>query len=122
MVRGCLCLGHVPPQVAPLGPPITEGLGEARQNPTTEDLRARHISRALVSEPAGWGVAIPILLTLPCVVTTSRGNVPKFRFVIAFLAKSKRLLILWLQLPSAVILEPEKINLSLFPLFPLYLP
>lgn len=74
----CLCLGHVRPQVAPLGPPITEGLGEARQNPTTEDLRARHISRALVSEPAGWGVAIPILLILPCIVTTSRGNVPKF--------------------------------------------
>lgn len=78
MVRGCLCLGHVPPQAAPLGPAITEGLGEARENPTTEDLHACHISRALVSEPAGWGVAIPILLALPCVVTTSSGNVPKF--------------------------------------------
>ena len=44
------------------------------------------------------------------------------RFVIAFHPKSKRLLILWLQLPSAVILEPKKINLSLFPLFPLYFP
>ena len=30
------------------------------------------------------------------------------RFVIAFLAKSKHLLISWLQLPSAVILEPKK--------------
>ena len=39
------------------------------------------------------------------------------RFVIAFLPRSKHLLILWLQLPSAVILEPKKIN-SLFPLFP----
>ena len=40
------------------------------------------------------------------------------RFVIAFLPKSKCLLISWLQSPSEVILEPKKIkNLSLFPLF-----
>jgi len=32
------------------------------------------------------------------------------RFVIAFLSRSKRLLILWLQSLSAVILEPKKIN------------
>ena len=32
------------------------------------------------------------------------------KFVIAFLPKSKRLLISWLQLPSAVILEPRKIK------------
>ena len=32
------------------------------------------------------------------------------RFVIAFLPMSKRLLILWLQSPSAVILEPQKIK------------
>ena len=31
-------------------------------------------------------------------------------FVIAFLPRSKRLLILWLQSPSAVILEPKKIK------------
>ena len=40
------------------------------------------------------------------------------RFVIAFLPKSKRLLILWLQLPSTVILEPKKIKsvpVSTFP-------
>ena len=35
------------------------------------------------------------------------------RLVITFLSRSKHLLISWLQLPSAVILEPEKINLSL---------
>ena len=35
------------------------------------------------------------------------------RFIIAFLPRRKRLLILRLQSPSAVILEPEKINLSL---------
>ena len=32
------------------------------------------------------------------------------RFIIAFLPRSKRLLISWLQSPSAVILEPEKIK------------
>ena len=32
------------------------------------------------------------------------------RFVIAFLPRSKHLLISWLQLPSAVILEPKKIK------------
>ena len=32
------------------------------------------------------------------------------RLVIAFLPRSKHLLILWLQLPSAVILKPKKIK------------
>ena len=45
-----------------------------------------------------------------------------FRLIIAFLPRSKRLLISRLQSPSAVILEPKKINLSLFPLFFTYLP
>ena len=39
------------------------------------------------------------------------------RFVIAFLPRSKCILISWLQSPSAVILEPKKIKLSLFLLF-----
>ena len=33
-----------------------------------------------------------------------------FRFVIAFLPRSKHLLTSWLQSPSAVILEPKKIK------------
>ena len=33
-----------------------------------------------------------------------------FRLVIAILPRSKRLLILWLQSPSAVILEPKKVK------------
>ena len=40
------------------------------------------------------------------------------RLVIAFLPRSKCLLISWLQSPSAVILEPPKLSLPLFPLFP----
>ena len=39
------------------------------------------------------------------------------KLVIAFLPRSKHLLISWLQSPSAVILEPQK-SLTLFPLFP----
>ena len=39
------------------------------------------------------------------------------RLVITFLLRSKRLLITWLQSPSAVILEPPKIK-SQFPFFP----
>ena len=45
------------------------------------------------------------------------------RFVIAFLPKSKRLLISWLQSPSAVILEPKKIkSVIVSTFFPFYLP
>ena len=45
------------------------------------------------------------------------------RLVITFLPRSKRLLISWLQSPSAVILEPKKKqSLTLFPLFPHLLP
>ena len=46
-----------------------------------------------------------------------------FRYVIAFLPRSTRLLISWLQSPSAMILEPKKIKsvtVSIF--FPIYLP
>ena len=44
------------------------------------------------------------------------------RFVIAFLPRSRHLLISWLQSPSAVILEPKKIVSHYFHCFPLYLP
>ena len=45
------------------------------------------------------------------------------RLVIAFLPRSKRLLISWLQSPSALILEPKKIkSVTVFHCFPIYLP
>ena len=45
------------------------------------------------------------------------------RFIIAFLPRSKCLLILWLQSPSAVILEPPKNKVChCFHCFPIYLP
>ena len=42
--------------------------------------------------------------------------------VVTFLPKSKRLLISWLQSPSAVILEPKKLVWHCFHCFPIYLP
>ena len=44
------------------------------------------------------------------------------RFVIAFLPRSKHLLISWLQWPSAVILEPKKIVCHCFHFSQIYLP
>ena len=44
------------------------------------------------------------------------------RFVIAFLPRSKHLLMSWLQSPSAVILEPKKIVCHCFHCFLIYLP
>ena len=45
-----------------------------------------------------------------------------FRFVIAFLPRSKHLLLSWLQPPSAVILEPSKTIFHCFQCFPICLP
>ena len=39
------------------------------------------------------------------------------RLIIAFLPKGKRLLISWLQSPSALILEPQKIKSDTFPIY-----
>ena len=44
------------------------------------------------------------------------------RLIITFLPRSKRLLISWLQSPSAVILEPKKIKSDSFRCFPIYFP
>ena len=44
------------------------------------------------------------------------------RLVIAFLPRSRCLLISWLQSPSVVILEPKKIKSHCFRCFPIYLP
>ena len=44
------------------------------------------------------------------------------RLVITFLPRSKRLLISWLQLPSAVISGPKKVVSHCFHCFPIYLP
>ena len=60
--------------------------------------------------------------TFVCKVMSLLSNMPS-RLVIAFLPKSKSLLISWLQSPSAVILEPRKIKfVTVFIVFRIYLP
>ena len=81
-----------------------------------------------------WGSAFyigqlshPYVTTRKTIVLTRQTFVGKVMFllfnmlsrlVIIFLPRIKRLLISWLQSPSAVILEPKKYSLSLFPLLP----
>ena len=69
----------------------------------------------------------PFMITGKTIASTTQTFVSKVmsllfnilsRLVIVFLPKSKSLSISWLQSPSAVILEPKKKSLSLFPLFP----
>ena len=70
----------------------------------------------LLEEPQLW-------LYRPLSVKWRLGFITLSRLVIAFLPRSKHLLISWLQSPSAVILEPRKIKsvtISIF--FPIYLP
>ena len=60
--------------------------------------------------------------TLGCKVMSLLFNMPS-RLVITFLPRSKRLLISWLQSPSAVILEPPQNKVwHCFHCFPIYLP
>ena len=66
--------------------------------------------------------------TIPLTRWTFVGKVISLLFnmlsswVITFLPRSKRLLISWLQSPSAVILEPKKIVCHCSHCFPIYLP
>ena len=74
-----------------------------------------HIHTWLLEKPQLWlyfvGKVMPLLFNMLS------------RLVITFLPRSKRLLISWLQSPSAVILEPPKIKVChCFHCFPIYLP
>ena len=73
----------------------------------------------------------PYMTTGKAIALTRRSFVSKVmsllfnmlsRLVIAFLTRSKHLLILWLQSPSAVILEPKKRKSHCFHCFSIYLP
>ena len=69
-----------------------------------------------------------VVKTMSLTVQTFVGKVKSLlfnmlsRLVIAFLPRSKHLLILWLSSLSAVILEPKKIACHCFHFFPMYLP
>ena len=101
---------------------------------TLESLLQHHTSKASIL----WCSAFfTVQLSHPCMTTgktialTRRMFVSKVmsllfnmlsRLVITLLPRSKRLLISWLQSPSAVILEPKQIVSHCFCCFPMFLP
>ena len=78
----------------------TPGLPVHHQLPESTQTHVRWVSDCFV------GKAISLLFNMLS------------RLVVTFLPRSKRLLISWLQSPSAVILEPPKIKSATFPVFP----
>ena len=102
---------------------------------TLKSLLQHHSSKAsILWRSAFFTVQLshPYMTTGKTIALTTRTFVSKVmsllfnmlsRLVIAFLSRSKRLLISWLQSPSAVILEPPKSKVShCFHCFPIYLP
>ena len=98
---------------------------------TLKSLLQHHISKASILQHSALfmvQLSHPYMTTGKTIALTRQTFVCKVmsllfnmlsRLVIAFLPRSKHLLISWLLSPSAVILEPRKINLSLFLLCPL---
>ena len=96
---------------------------------TLKSLLQHHSSKALILQYSAFFIiqlSHPYMTTGKTIALTRWTFVGKVMFlffnmlsrlIIAFLSKSKRLLISWLQSPSAVILEPPKIK-SDTPLFP----
>ena len=92
---------------------------------TLKNLLKHRSSKASILQRSAFFIvqlSYPYMTTGTTIALTSVGKVMSLlfnmlsRWVIAFLPRSKRLLISWLQSPSAVILEPKKYSLSsLFP-------
>ena len=102
---------------------------------TLKSLLQHHSSKASILQRLAFFIvqlSHPYMTTGKTIALTRRTFVGKVmsllvntpsRLVIAFLPRSKHLLISWRQSPSAVILEPPKIkSLSSFHCFPIYLP
>ena len=99
---------------------------------TLKSLLQHHSSRASILRHSPFftvQLSHPYMTTGKTIALTTRTFVDKVmslffnmlsRLVITFLPRSKRLLISWLQSPSAVILEPQKIKSDT--VFPIYLP
>ena len=93
---------------------------------TFKSLLQHHSSKASILQRSAFftvQLSHPYMTTGKTIALTRRTFVGKVMslllniqssLVITFLPKSKHLLIPWLQSPSAVILEPPKIKLSLF--------
>ena len=102
---------------------------------TLKSLFQHHISEASILHPSAFFIvqfSHPYKTTGKTIALTRQTFIGKVmsllfnmlsRLVITFLPRGKRLLILWLQSPSAVILEPQKNKFShCFHCFPIYLP
>ena len=101
---------------------------------TLKSLLQHHSSKASILHSAFFIVQLshPYTTTGKTIALTRQACVDKVmsqlfnmlsRLVITYLPRSKRLLISWLQSPSAVILEPPKNKVSCcFHCFPIYLP
>ena len=101
---------------------------------TLKSLFQHHSSKASILQCSAFftvQLSQPYMISGETIALTRRTFVSKVmsllfnmlsRFVIAFLPRSKRLLISWLQSPSAVISEPKKIVFHCFHCFPAYLP
>ena len=92
---------------------------------TLKSLLQHHSSEASIIQHSAFFIvqlSHPYITTRKTIALTRRTFVDKVmslllnmlsRLVITFLPRSKRLLISWLQSPSAVILEPQKIKLAI---------
>ena len=101
---------------------------------TLKSLLQNHSSKASILQHSAFFIAQlshPYMTTgktIPLTRRTFVGKVMSLIFnmlsslVIAFLPRSKRLLISWVQSPSAVILEPHKIKSLTVHNFPTYFP
>ena len=97
---------------------------------TLKSLLQHHSSKASILQCSTFfmvQLSYPNMTTGKTITLTRRTIVGKvmslffnmlFRLVIAFLPRSKHFLISWLQLPSAVILEPKKIKSVTVSIFP----
>ena len=101
---------------------------------TLKSLLQHHSSKASIFRHSAFftvQLSHPYMTTGKTIALTRRTFVGKVmsllfnmlsRLVITFFPRSKRLLISWLQSPSAVILEPKKIVWHCFHCFPIYFP
>ena len=101
---------------------------------TLKSLLQHHSSKASILQCSAFftvQLSHPYMTTGKTIALTRRTFVGKVmsllfnmlsRFVIAFLPRSKCLLISWLQSPTALILEPQKIVCHCFHCFPIYFP
>ena len=101
---------------------------------TLKSLIQHHSSKASIFQHSAFfavQLSHPYMTTGKIIALTRRTFVGKVMFllfnmlsrlVITFLPRSEHLLISWLQSPSAVILEPQKIVSHCFHCFPIYFP